>query len=116
MAEKIQLILIFVAVICGVVSAVYFYQSAGIFLKQLRKPLRLISSGMFLISLGVLLAAFISYEATQGVMFVAYGVPISTYFYILYIIGSIMIGVGARQFTTHPKSNNVVDIGMKRTS
>ena len=111
MVEKIQLVLIFVAVICGVVSAVYFYQSAGIFMKLLRRPLRLISSGMFIVTLGVLLAAFISYEAQYGYTFVSYGVPISVFFYILYIIGSIMIGLGARQFATHP-SGKVVDVSL----
>ena len=103
MADQLQLILVFVAVICGVVSAVYFYQSAGIFVSALKKPLRLISSGMFIITLGVLLAAFISYESQLGYSFVSYGfLPISVYFYILYIIGSIMIGIGAHQFATHP--------------
>ena len=112
MANQIQLVLIFVAVICGVVSAVYFYQSAGVFIKLLRKPLRLISGGMFIITLGVLLAAFISYESQIGYQFVSYGiVPVSTYFYILYIIGSIMIGIGARQFTARP-SAQVVDVAL----
>ncbi len=116
MADKIQLILVFVAVICGVVSATYFYSSAGIFMNLLRKPLRLISSGMFLIALGVLLAAFISYESQQGIQLYIGGVPFSAFFYILYIIGSIVIAVGARQFATHPSGNNVVDVSMKRTS
>ena len=111
MANQIQLILIFLAVITGVVSAVYFYQSAGIFMKLLRKPLRLISGGMFIITLGVLLAAFISYEAQLGYTFLSYGIlPISTYFYILYIIGSIMIALGARQFTARP--SQVVDVAL----
>ena len=113
MAEKIQLILIFVAVICGVLSAAYFYLSAGIFMKLLRKPLQLISSGMFLIALGVLLAAFISYEAQQGVNVVVYGIPLSVFFYILYIIGSITIAFGARQFATHP-TGKIVDVSMKK--
>jgi hypothetical protein len=112
MANQIQIILIFAAVIIGVVSAVYFYQSAGVFIKLLRKPLRLISGGMFVITLGVLLAAFISYEAQIGYAFVSYGfLPISTYFYILYIIGSVMIAFGARQFTARP-SAEVVDVAL----
>ncbi|MDD5165391.1 MAG: hypothetical protein PHG25_02540 [Candidatus Pacebacteria bacterium] len=116
MADKLQLILIFVAVICGVVSATYFYTSAGIFMHLLRKPLRLISLGMFLIAIGVLLAAFISYEAQFGLDFYVGGIPLSAFFYILYIIGSVVIGFGARQFATHPSDNNVVDVSMKRTS
>lgn len=112
MADKIQLILIFVAVICGVVSATYFYSSAGIFMNLLRRPLRLISSGMFLISLGVLLAAFISYESRLGIQFYISGVPLSAFFYILYIIGSIVIAIGARQFTTRP-TGKVVDVSLK---
>ena len=114
MADKIQLIIIFVAVICGVLSAAYFYLSAGIFMNLLRRPLQLISSGMFLIALGVLLAAFISYEANLGVAVIFFGIPASVFFYILYIIGSITIAFGARQFATHPSSNNVVDVSMMR--
>lgn len=115
MAQQLQLILIFAAVITGVVSATYFYTSAGIFMNLLRKPLRLISSGMFLIAIGVLLAAFISYESGQGIDFYIGGVPLSVFFYIFYIIGSIVIAVGARQFATHPSGNNVVDVSMKRS-
>ncbi|HTK33583.1 MAG TPA: hypothetical protein VL335_03540 [Candidatus Paceibacterota bacterium] len=115
MAEKLQLILIFVAVICGVVSATYFYTSAGIFMNLLRKPLRLISSGMFLIAIGVLLAAFISYESQLGLELYVGNIPLSAFFYILYIIGSIVIGLGARQFATHPSGNNVVDVSMNRS-
>ncbi len=114
MAQQIQLILIFVAVITGVLSATYFYLSAGIFMNLLRRPLHLISSGMFLIAIGVLLAAFISYEAQFGITILFYGIPLSVFFYILYIIGSITIALGARQFTTHPASNNVVDVSMKK--
>ncbi len=116
MADKLQLILIFGAVICGVVSATYFYTSAGIFMHLLRKPLRLISSGMFLIAIGVLLAAFISYEAQFNLSFSIGGIPLSAFFYVLYIIGSVIIAIGARQFATHPSGNNVVDVAMKRTS
>lgn len=113
MSNEIQLILIFVAVICGVLSTAYFYLSAGIFMNLLRKPLQLISSGMFLIALGVLLAAFISYEAQLGVTVIFYGIPASAFFYILYIIGSITIAIGARHFAKHPNST-VVDVSMKK--
>ena len=77
-------------------------------MKLLRRPLRLISSGMFIVTLGVLLAAFISYEAQYGYTFVSYGVPISVFFYILYIIGSVMIALGARRLVSRP-SNKTVD-------
>jgi len=113
MSNQIQLVLIFIAVICGVLSATYFYSSAGIFLNMLRRPLRLISAGMFLIALGVLLAAFISYEYQYGYAFYSYGISISAFFYVFYIIGSIMIAFGAHQFATHPVANNVVDVSMK---
>ncbi len=114
MAQQIQLVLIFIAVITGVLSATYFYVSAGIFMNLLKRPLRLISSGMFLIALGVLLAAFISYESGLGVTVILFGIPASAFFYILYIIGSITIAFGARQFATHPTNNNVVDVSMKK--
>ena len=97
----------------GVVSATYFYASAGIFMNLLKKPLRLVSSGMFLIALGVLLAAFISYESGQGVNFYISGIPLSAFFYVLYIIGSIVIAIGARQFSTHP-SGKVVDVSLNK--
>lgn len=113
MTNKLQLILIFVAVICGVLSATYFYLSAGIFMNVLRKQLRLISTGVFFIAAGVLLAAFISYEASLGVTIIFFGVPLSVFFYLFYIVGSITIALGARQFTTHPKSE-VVDVSMKK--
>lgn len=102
MNEKFQLTLIFVAAICGVVSAAYLYQSADIFVNLLRKPLRLISGGMFVITIGVLLAAFISYESQFGLAFFFYSIPISAFFYILYIIGSVLILLGARQFAYRP--------------
>jgi C4-dicarboxylate transporter len=102
MNQQIQLVLIFIAVICGMVSAGYLYQSADIFVNLLRKPLRLISSGMLVITAGVLLAAFISYESQLGVVYLVYGVPISAFFYVFYIIGSVLILLGARQFTYHP--------------
>lgn len=65
--DRAELVLIFVAVICGVVSASYFYLSTDIFINLLQKPLKYIASGMFIISLGVLMAAFISYESKQGI-------------------------------------------------
>ena len=103
MSDKIELILIFVAVITGVVSATYFYQSASIFVSLLQRPLKLISSGMMIIAVGVLLAAFISYESDQGITIIFYGFPLQAVFYLLDIVGSIIILLGARQFEYRPK-------------
>jgi MFS family permease len=111
MTNKLELALIFVAVIIGVVSAAYFYVSAGIFMDLLKRPLKLISSGMFVIAIGVLLAAFISYESSLGLSAYFYGIPLQAAFYVLYIVGSIMIAFGARQFTAHPKGK-VQDVSM----
>lgn len=110
MSDTLGLVLIFTAVIVGVVSAAYFYLSAGIFMDMLKRPLKLISSGMFVIAIGVLLAAFISYEGDHGYVLIFYNVPLSAYFYILYIIGSLMIALGARRFTHKPKG--VVDVSL----
>ena len=111
MTEKYELILIFVAVIVGVVSAAYFYVTAGIFMDLLKRPLKLISSGMFVIAIGVLLAAFISYESSIGFSAYLYGIPLQAAFYVLYIIGSVMIALGARRFTAHPRTK-VADVSM----
>jgi len=100
MGAQFELILIFAAVICGVMSATYFYETSDIFSDVLKKPLRLISSGMMIIAIGVLLAAFISYEQTVGITFTLYHLPLSAYFYILYIIGSVFIALGARKFVS----------------
>jgi hypothetical protein len=102
MTSQFELILVYVAVIVGVVSAGYFYDSASIFVDLLKRPLKLISSGMMVIALGVLLAAFISFEAQYGVSYAFYGVPLPALFYILYIVGSLMILGGARQFARRP--------------
>ena len=101
--DQFQLILVFFSVICGVVSAVYFYQSTDIFMNLLQRPLKLISSGMIIMTLGVMLAAVISYEAGLGVRFVIAGVPLEAVFYIAYIIGSGMILLGARKFAARPR-------------
>ncbi len=111
MINQFELIFIFAAVIIGVISAAYLYVSAGIFLDLLKRPLKLISSGMFVIAIGVLLAAFISYESNLGFTVWLYGLPLQILFYLLYIIGSIMIVLGARKFTTHPKQK-VADVSM----
>ena len=98
MHEQVQLSLIFIGVITGVISSAYLYQSSQIFINLLRKPLQLISAGMLTITSGVLLAAFISFESQFGVTFFFYSIPISALFYILYIVGSVLILAGARQF------------------
>lgn len=105
MTGAYELILIFAAVICGVLSAAYFYETSDIFTDALRKPLRLISIGMMTIAVGVLIAATISYAETFGVILVFYNFPLQAYFYILYIIGSIFIAIGANKFTYRPKEN-----------
>lgn len=101
MNPQFEIILVFVSVILGVISAAYFYFSANIFehLSLLKKPLKLISTGMFIIAIGVLIGAYISYEAQQGINLYLYNVPLQVFFYILYIIGSVFIFLGARRFT-----------------
>jgi len=104
-ADKFELVFIFFSVICGVLSATYFYQSTDIFTSLLKRPLRMISSGMIVMSVGVLLAAFLSYEAKMGFRFAFYSIPLEALFYFLYIIGSIIILFGARRLVSHPKEN-----------
>lgn len=103
LADRLELIFIFFSVICGIISATYFYQSTEIFTNLLKKPLRIISSGMIVMSIGVLLAAFISYESKAGLRFTFYGVPFEAFFYVLYIVGSILILLGARKLVSRPK-------------
>jgi MFS family permease len=108
MINQLELVLIFGAVIIGVISAGYFYTTSGIFNDLLKKPLKIIASGMFIIAIGVLLAAFISFEAEQGITVLVYGIPLSAAFYITYIIGSVMIAIGARHFSSKPKTETVM--------
>jgi len=103
MGDTFEIILIFTAVLIGVISATYFYLSAGIFVTALGRPLKLVSLGMMIIAIGVLLAATISFEARYGINFILYGLPLQAVFYLLYIIGSLLILVGARKFTYRPK-------------
>lgn len=112
-SDQVELILIFLAVITGVVSAAYFYLSTDVFLGLMKRPLKFVSLGMFVIAIGVLLAAFISYESKQGIQLYFYNIPLQAIFYILYIIGSLMIGIGARQFTKRPTSQ-VADVSLHR--
>jgi hypothetical protein len=101
--DTFELVLIFAAVIIGVVSATYLYQSAGIFVSILGRPIKLMSSVMFIIAVGVLLAAVVSYEASNGIQLFLYGLPLQAVFYVFYIIGSVMILLGARKFSYKPK-------------
>ncbi len=103
MTNKLELILVFVAVMVGVISATYFYLETGIFMKLLKKPLRLVALGMFIISLGVMLSAYITYMNSLGVAILVVGVPLTAAFYWLYLLGSILIAFGARGFASHPK-------------
>ena len=79
-SDDTQLILIFAAVIVGVISASYFYLSTDVFMDRLKRPLKIISSGMMLMAIGVLLAAFISYEAKHGVDLYIYDIPLQVIF------------------------------------
>lgn len=114
MPAQYELILIFFSVIIGVVAAAYFYISAGAFenLHLLQRPLKWIAAGMFIIAIGVLMAAFISYEDTQGLKLFFYGLPLQVVFYLIYILGSVMILFGARQFTYRPHGG-VVDVSLQ---
>jgi len=103
MINQVELTLVFVAVLVGIISATYFYLEAGIFMKLLERPLKLIASGMFIISLGVMLSAYISYASNFGVTIEWSGVPASALFYWLYLLGSILIAFGARKFTNRPR-------------
>lgn len=111
--DQYELILIFTAVIVGVVTAAYFYISAEGFsrLKLFQSSLKFIALGMFIIAVGVLVAAFISYEEKQGYDLYLYGIPLQAAFYLLYIIGSIFIILGGRRFTSKP-TQPIVDVSL----
>ncbi len=113
-SDQYELVLIFIAVIVGVITAAYIYLSAESFprLRLFQSSLKYIALGMFIIAIGVLLAAFISYEAKQGFDLLLYGVPLQAFFYVLYIIGSVFILMGARRFTARPKEQ-VVDVSLQ---
>jgi hypothetical protein len=100
--QNLELILIFISIIIGMVSLAYFYQSSSIFVNILKQPLQLISSGMMLMMLGVLLAAFITVGEINGVTLTIVGVPVQALFYVIYIVGSVFIFMGAKQFSRKP--------------
>ena len=103
MINQLELTLIVAAVLVGVISATYFYLEAGVFMKLLQRPLRMIAIGMFVISLGVMLSAYISYMSNAGQSAELAGVPLAAAFYWLYLLGSILIAFGARKFASKPQ-------------
>ena len=113
--DKLQALLIFFAVMCGVLSAGYMYQSVvGIFFPALRKALRYIALGMVSFTVGVFLAAMIVFSSQLGLTSIApYENALSAGFYILYIIGSILIVIGARQFAFRP-AKKVADVSLQQ--
>jgi hypothetical protein len=102
MPATLELILIFVAVICGVLSATYFYQISDSFPRVMKSAIKWIAWGMLVIASGVLIAAYISYAERFGAAIYLYGFPLQAYFFILYIVGSVFIAVGAHKFVTSP--------------
>ncbi len=102
MNNNLQFILVLISLIIGTSSAFYFYLSTEIFINLLQKPLKLISSGMIIISFGVLMAVFISFYQNQGYSISFMSIPISAFFFLMYIVGSLMILAGSRQFSKKP--------------
>ncbi len=116
MSAPYELTFIFVSVIIGIISAAYFYLSTDTFasLRLLQRPIKWIAAGIFLIAVGVLMAAFISYEEQQGLQLYFYDLPLQVFFYIIYIIGSLGILFGARQFSYRPRGRgDVVDVALQ---
>ena len=109
---EIQAVMIFSAVIVGVVSAGYLYQSVSPFLTALRKAMRLIAFGMLLITFGVLTAASIIFNPELGYPLSPYTNALSALFYLLFIAGSILILLGGRQFTARA-AKKVVDVSLQ---
>lgn len=104
MADTFELILILVSLIIGMLSALYFYESTGIFTGLLQKPLKYISTGFIMIMFGVLIAVFILYqEKLNRVIYLFDFLPLQALFFLLYIFGSIFIYMGARQFSIRPR-------------
>lgn len=103
MNNPFELALVLFAMIVGLLSAVYFYQSTDIFVSVLQKPLKYISTGVIMIILGIFLAVFISYEYNMGNIVYLYTLPLNLFFFILYIVGSILIFIGARKFSIKPR-------------
>ncbi len=109
--SQIQAIMIFSAVIVGVSSAGYLYQSVSPLLGGIRKALRLFSFGMLLITFGVLVAASIIFSPNLGFPLSPYTNALSILFYVLFIAGSILILLGGRQFNSR-RPHKVVDVSL----
>lgn len=99
MNSILQSILIILAVIVGGGAIAYFYFSADIFTDILKKPLKMISAGMFAIDLGVVLIALLAYRTSVGASTDIFGISLSTCFYFLFFLGSILVIFGSRKFT-----------------
>jgi hypothetical protein len=109
---QIEAVTIFSAVIIGVISAGYLYQSVGPFLSVLRKATRLISFGMLLITFGILVSTTVIFSPELGYPLSPYHTALSILFYLLFMAGSIFILLGGRQFTSRsPKK--VVDVSLQ---
>jgi hypothetical protein len=54
---------------------------------------------MLAIDLGVIMVSVVAYESSNGVITNFLGMSLSTCFYTLYFLGSIIIIVGSRKFT-----------------
>jgi hypothetical protein len=102
MLSLVQLIIIISAIVIGGGAILYFYFEADIFMDILKRPLRMISTGMFAIDLAVVLLVFIAYQSTTGGKVDFMGIQLSTIFYALYFAGSLAIIFGARKFTYRP--------------
>ena len=100
--DTFQLVLILFSLIVGMLSALYFYESTDIFTELLQKPLKYISTGVIMIMLGIFLAVFISFEHSIGNVVYIYIFPLNILFFLLYIIGSVFIFMGARKFSHKP--------------
>lgn len=105
--------MIFSAVIVGVTSAGYLYQSVSPLLGGIRKALRLFSFGMLLITFGVLVAASIIFSPNLGFPLSPYTNALSALFYLLFIAGSVLILLGGRQFNSR-RPSKVVDVSLQR--
>ena len=102
MGEQATMVLIIIVTSIVALSIGYLYLSANIFVNALKKPIRLVSLGMFLIDLGVLLVGLVSYETYKGFDLSFFDISLSQYFYILYVAGSIFVILGARKFSHRP--------------
>ncbi len=102
MTEQTKLILIILVTGIVAISVGYLYLSSNIFVNALKKPIKLVSFGMFLIDIGVLLVGVVSYQTYLGFDLTLLDISLSQYFYIFYVAGSMFVIVGARQFSHRP--------------